>query len=181
MMNLTITALFLAIPLIVSGCLHMWVVSKNLLPKLAMPIAKPWFGANKTWRGVVVMMVATIPGVYLAHFIEPWLGQYLLVSINTVDPILLGLVLGFAYALFELPNSYIKRRLNIQPGERSENNTFLFSLMDQADSAIGCAIAYWLIISPPVSVMLWMVLLGTLVHIIANLVLFSLGLRKQPL
>ena len=29
---------------------------------------------------------------------------------------IMGFIIGFAYALFELPNSFIKRRLDIQPG-----------------------------------------------------------------
>jgi len=34
---------------------------------------------------------------------------------------LVGFALGFAYVLFELPNSFIKRRLDIAPGKQANN------------------------------------------------------------
>ena len=33
---------------------------------------------------------------------------------------IMGLLLGFAYAVFELPNSFIKRRVGITPGKTAE-------------------------------------------------------------
>jgi hypothetical protein len=104
----------------------------------------------------------------------------LLVSLEGVNLWLFALALGLGYVIPELPNSYIKRRLNIKPGERSEKNAFLFAFMDQADSAVGCIIVYWIVLSPPLSVMVWMVLLGPIVHAVVNVTLFSIGLRKQP-
>ena len=181
MLNAILSALLLAVPLIFSGAVHMWVVSKNLFPGLAGAINVSRFGQNKTWRGFIVMMLATIPGVYLALALQPILADYLLVDLHQANPIVLGVGLGFGYALLELPNSYVKRRLNINPGERSEKFTFLFSFIDQADSAVGCAIVYWLLLSPPLSVMIWIMLLGPLVHMIVNLTLYSLGLRKHAL
>lgn len=126
------------------------------------------------------MMAATIPGVYLAILLEPALSASLLVDISTINPILLGILLGIGYVIPELPNSYVKRRMNIVPGERSEKHAVLFSFIDQADSAIGCAFVYWVLFFPPIPVIIAMVLLGPFVHVVANLMLFSAGLRKQP-
>ena len=181
MFDSILTALFLAVPLIFSGSLHMWIVKKNIFPKLSYPISESRFGANKTWRGIIIMILATVPGVYLAYFLEPAFSSFLQVSLKNVNLPVLGISLGFAYTLLELPNSFIKRRLNIKPGERSDKHTFLFSFIDQADSAIGCAFIYWFILDPPLMVMVWIILLGPLIHMLVNLTLFSLGLRKQPL
>jgi len=180
MFDTIVTALFLAIPLLVSGSFHMWVVSKNRFASLAIPIHLRTFGANKTWRGIVVMLLATIPGVWLAQAIEPLLASALTVSMAAANPVLLGLWLGLGYVIPELPNSFIKRRLNINPGEPSQRFTLLFSLLDQADSAIGCALVYWLVLHPPLDVVVWMVVLGPLVHLVANVALYACGLRKQP-
>lgn len=180
MLDAIITALFLAIPLLVSGSFHMWVVSRNQFAFLAKPIHLKAFGANKTWRGIVVMMLATIPGVWLAQALEPALSSALTVSMLNSDAVLLGLLLGLGYVIPELPNSFIKRRLNIKPGEPAQRFTFFFSLLDQADSAIGCAIVYWLLLNPSLDVMVWMVVIGPLVHLVANISLYACGLRKQP-
>lgn len=174
-----ITALFLSIPLLISGSLHMLIVTKGWFASLAIPISEPNFGKNKTWRGVVVMLLFTIPGVYLAVAMESNI-EILIVNLDNSNSVLLGLALGLGYILPELPNSYLKRRLNIAPGERSSSKTLLFSFIDQADSAIGCALVYWLFIMPPVAVLLWIVILGPLIHLLVNLLLFSIGLRKQP-
>lgn len=159
----------------------MFVVSRNLLSATAIPINSKAFGHNKTWRGIVVMLALTVPGVYLAMWVEPFFGSQLKSSLSGVSCMMLGLGLGLGYVIPELPNSYVKRRLNIQPGERSNKHALLFSFMDQADSAFGCTLVYCLILSPPIDVLVWMIVLGPLIHIVANLVLFSLGLRKQPI
>lgn len=180
MFDSIITALYLAIPLVVSGSLHMLIVSRNWFASLAVPLNQSAFGANKTWRGLVVMPLASIPGVYLALLLEPLLSGHLYVSLAGLNPWLLGIALGIGYVLPELPNSYVKRRLNIQPGKQPQKNAFWFGLLDQADSAIGCALVYWLMLHPSLVIMLWIILLGPLLHLIVNLSLYSAGLRKQP-
>src|SRR5690606_27440044 len=97
------------------------------------------------------------------------------------SPIFLGLALGLAYVAFELPNSYMKRRLGIAPGKLPERNRFVFALVDQSDSAIGCMLVYALFVAPPWPVLLLLAFLGPAVHLAANLGLYSLGLRKEPL
>lgn len=180
MLTAIASALFLALPLLISGCFHMLVVSKNWFPWMAKPINLKAYGANKTWRGIIVMVVATIPAVYFTQWLEPLFAGQLLVSVLGVHPILLGVALGLGYVLPELPNSYIKRRMNIKPGERAQKYTFAFSLLDQADSAIGCSIVYWLLLQVSVEVLVCMILLGPLVHLLANVSLYTFGLRKQP-
>lgn len=178
-MESILTALFLGIPLIFSGSLHMLIVSKNWLAPMAVAIHTPSFGANKTWRGIVVMVLGTIPGVYLMELATPAFNNVLLINLDGIYLPWLGVALGLAYVIAELPNSYVKRRLKIPPGERSNRHAYLFTFMDQADSAIGCSVVYWIFLSPPVDVCLWMIALGPLVHLLANISLFGLGLRKH--
>lgn len=180
MADAVIMALLLALPLVVSGAYHMWVVRRNHFAWLAIPLHRRWFGPNKTWRGMVVMLLATIPGVWLAQWLEPWLSLRLLTSLRDQNAVILGLLLGLGYVLPELPNSYVKRRLHIRPGERPAKWAPLSGFIDQADSAFGCALVYALVLAPPLLVILWMVMLGPLIHLLANLSLFGLGLRKQP-
>jgi hypothetical protein len=159
--------------------LHMIIVKKDSLSYLKKPIHQRWFGYNKTWRGFVVMPLATWPGVFLAQSFgnKLYLSTPLLVQHSSFY---LAFVLGFAYCLAELPNSYLKRRLGIQEGQTSEKNKALFIFLDQADSATGCLLAYkWvLVISWPV---FWAtIFFGMAIHFVINLLLYSLHLRKNP-
>ncbi|MBC8145714.1 MAG: hypothetical protein H7X80_09010, partial [bacterium] len=83
----------LILPLIISNIIHMVVIKKGWLPSLAVPISTPLFGANKTWRGFIVL---------------PILNGFMTAMLSLGDPfassLLLGAALGFVYMLFELPN-----------------------------------------------------------------------------
>ena len=181
MFDAIIGALFLSIPLLISGSFHMFVVSKDLFKVLAKPINVGMFGVNKTWRGVLIMVVVTVPGVAIAQYVEILSGGVPYVSLQNVNVVWYGVLLGLGYVIPELPNSFVKRRIGIKPGEPATNHTFLFSFIDQADSALGCAIVYFVLLSPPWEVVLWIIILGPLVHLAANLFLYSFGLRKNPI
>lgn len=169
----------LVLPLVVGGVLHMIIVKKDILSYLKKPIHQRWFGMNKTWRGFVVMPLATWPGVVLAQNIER--------SLDLSSPLLLvhssfflALVLGLAYCLAELPNSYMKRRLGIKEGQTAEKNKALYIFLDQADSSSGCLIAYKLLVSFSWPVFWGTILFGMGIHFVINLLLYSLKLRKNP-
>ena len=145
-LNVILLALFLQIPVVIGGVLHMMVVSGNHLSVLAAPIHKQWFGANKTWRGVIAVPALTALGgvcLYpLSGVIEGLFGQTILADTHFVW---LGFVAGVGYILGELPNSFFKRRMGIQAGQVPEDKKYWFIALDQLDSAIGVAIGYWLV------------------------------------
>ena len=125
------------------------------------------------------MPLATWPGVLLAQSWEH--------SLDLSSPLLeghasgfLALVLGLAYCLPELPNSYLKRRMGIKEGLTSERHKFLFLLLDQADSAVGCLIAYKIMLSISWPVFWATILFGIVIHPLFNLLLHQLKIRKNP-
>lgn len=168
------TALVLTIPLVVGGVIHMIVVKARLLSILAKPISLNAFGANKTYRGFVIMPLATVLGVFLAIKVDPAIFK-------SQNPWLLGVLLGLGYVIFELPNSYVKRRLGVKPGKLPENNRFWFALVDQTDSGFGCILVYALLVPAPALSLIICFLIGPLVHLGVNLSLYALNLRKEPL
>jgi CDP-diacylglycerol--serine O-phosphatidyltransferase len=172
-MNTLAQALILSVPLVISGCLHMAVVKLGLFKGLKVPIHREWFGANKTWRGIVIVPLATVLGVKAASVI--WPGAF-----AEWNAIVLGLLLGLAYVAFELPNSYIKRRMGIPPGKRPPRNAHLFAIADQADSAVGCALVYGFALRLSVWTVLLLIAIGPAVHVIVNFSLYLLRLRKEP-
>ena len=166
-------ALILSLPLVLSGGLHMSVVRLDLLAALKIPIHQAWFGRNKTWRGLIVMPVATALGVALASVF--WPGQF-----GGWNPIVLGLILGLAYAVAELPNSFVKRRLGIAPGKRPPRNAAWFVLADQADSAIGCALVCGWALGLTAGTILLLIAIGPAIHLLVNYSLYLMRLRREP-
>ena len=167
-------ALVLSLPLVISGGLHMMIVRFDWLQALKIPIHKALLGPNKTWRGVIVMAVTAALGAWLTSFAWPD-------AFGSWNPFVLGALLGLAYALAELPNSYLKRRLGIAPGKRPAQNRAWFALADQADSAIGCALVYgWALRLSAMTILLF-VAVGPAVHLVVNYSLYLMRLRKEPL
>lgn len=181
MLATLITALYLSVPVIVAGVAHMGVVRLDLWPHLKEPIDEETFGPNKTWRGVVAMPAFCLPGVWLGRLLDEPLGAHLLVSLYDASALVLALALGLAYVGAELPNSWWKRRRGIPPGQVPERGRALYVIADQADSAIGCALVYAVLLAPPAGVLLALVCLGTGIHLVANAALYAAGLRERPL
>jgi hypothetical protein len=116
-------ALYLIAPAVIAGCVHALVIKRDAFNRLAVPLDRgsDVFGENKTWRGVVVMVVVSTAAA-AAIGLSPALGA----------------CLGAAYSLAELPNSFVKRRLGIAPGARASAIQYV---ADQGDSAAGCTLA----------------------------------------
>ncbi|MCP4093335.1 MAG: CDP-archaeol synthase [Planctomycetes bacterium] len=183
--------LYTILPVAGGGILHMMVVRAKWLQFLAIPIdgGRSWsgkriFGDHKTWRGIVVILAATALSAGLHAMVEsrsPDLSDYNYVDYSTIAWWQAGLWWGIAYAISELPNSFLKRRAGIAPGEGGSAGlrSVLLSLMDQADSAIGCSLIAWLALGVPFDIALWMIILGTAVHLLINMLLGLAGLRDR--
>jgi hypothetical protein len=181
-MNPAAEALFLVLPLVVAGVGHLFVVRYDLLPALKIPVHKRLFGANKTLRGFVLMPILACIGLFFTVFLENHLFNFESHSVlQQAPPLPLGLSLGFAYVLFELPNSYLKRRLGIPPGKVLLRYRWLTYISDHVDSLIGCLIiyAFWVDISPVTA--LFVLIAAPLIHTFVNLVLYALGIRREAL
>lgn len=138
--------IYIQAPVVFGGVLHMLVVTRDYLPRLKVPIYTPWFGKNKTWRGVIAVTFLTTIGALLVYPIElSTLSLFSVSLLHGVPIIVLGVAGGLGYVVGELPNSFIKRRLGAQPGEMPEKLTDAFIAFDQVDSAIGVAFMYWLV------------------------------------
>ncbi|MBY0516408.1 MAG: CDP-archaeol synthase [Bacteriovoracaceae bacterium] len=171
-------ALLLTIPLVLAGALHMVVVKLDALSYLKKPIHQSWFGMNKTWRGIIVMPLLTILGVLVALWCERF---FEITPFSEHSSLWLGLSLGIGYVIPELPNSFMKRKLGIKPGELSDRSPWLFTLIDQSDSVIGCVVIYALFGIGDLRLWIALIVLGTVVHLMINIILWMAGLRKHPM
>jgi hypothetical protein len=142
MFELLLTALYLHIPIVIGGVLHMVLVSRQYCPKLAIAIYSPWFGANKTWRGMIAVPLLTAFGALCLWPINTYFNFNILGQ-SLFDLLSIGLIAGLGYVLAELPNSFIKRRLGIGAGQVPTRGKYIVILADQLDSGIGFSIAYY--------------------------------------
>jgi hypothetical protein len=142
LMTDTLNLLWLALGLFIAGVIEAFLWKTSPFQALNVPIQTDWFGANKKWRGLISLPIAMVVSVYLLNSLEiiiPALSQQE-ISLSKLNLIEFGLLVGFIFNLAELPNSFIKRRLDIPPGD--ENNK-LFYFIDHMDSTYGVLVSWY--------------------------------------
>jgi CDP-diglyceride synthetase len=186
---------FLIAVLVCAGATNMAFVKAPVLSGLSRPMdrgvrlrdGKRLFGNNKTWKGFFGMVAAT--ALWLAIFgwltaNVPGIRSLSLIPFEEFEfpynAWFLGAIWGFVYVLAELPNSFLKRRIDIPPGENVRGlKGFFFLVLDQADSVIGCVLALFLFSSITWLDGVALVILGSFAHYLTNLGLYAAGLKKQ--
>ncbi|MBI6546827.1 MAG: CDP-archaeol synthase [Cyanobacteria bacterium NC_groundwater_1444_Ag_S-0.65um_54_12] len=182
--------LWLALPMVMAGAIHMGIVKRDIFPRLRVPVdghltfrGKRLFGDHKTWRGFLVlitgcMVVMTMQ--FLLALYYPAVRSIGLFDYTSVNPLYAGAVLGLGYALGELPNSFLKRQLEIAPGVTASGITGLcFLILDQADSVLGCLLLLPLIWVPSLKVASEILGVCTALHLAFNASFFLIGIRKR--
>lgn len=186
---------YLMLPVILAGIFNMVLVKLPVLENFKTPMdrgkvlpdGKRLFGDHKTWKGFWGMVVLTslfmgLFGIIYDHFI--WAKNVSLVPYDEFsfpfNAWFYGAVWGFGYVLFELPNSYIKRRIDIQPGKQGSGAIGkMFTVVDQADSVFGCLIFMLPFYVPSLRDAILMLVMATVFHYILNILLYLVGLKKQ--
>jgi hypothetical protein len=177
-------ALWIFLPVIGAPLLHVWVLRGDLLRGLKRPLdggltlrGRRLLGNNKTWRGALLMCA----GVLLATLVLslwPWWWDRLPDDIRDAGPLLYGCLLGLGVVVGELPNSFLKRQLDIAPGsQRTSWSGRAMTLLDQGDLVIGiwvCLLPIY-VLSVPDALLAFVVI--SAVHFGVNLVGYAVGAR----
>lgn len=195
MTETVITMYFTLMPAILAGILTMAWCRLPVLRTLKRPVdggktlrdGNRIFGDNKTWQGfagyVLLNAAAALfwgavsaQSVFLTehnYFYRCWE--------NTPGYNLrIGLLLGLGYALFELPNSFLKRRLGIAPGKAVQGGWKpFFIFLDQADSVIGCTFVVWMHYDLGWKLFVGFIIVGAGTHLVLNMLLYAAGLRSN--
>lgn len=183
-------------PALFAAVLNMVWVKLPVLRLAAIPIdaGRRWrdgrrvLGDNKTWKGLIGLVglgavCGVVWGAVVSH--SPMAAYHLFHEVRPSSPawdFVTGALLGLAYGLFELPNSFLKRRLGIPPGKKRPGRVgALFVVLDQIDSVIGCALVLALLTPIGVDLFLAIVVTGGVTHLVLVLVLYTLRLRVNPL
>ena len=169
------------LPALGGALAHAPLLRYDLASGLKRPLHEPLFGANKTLRGALAMSGGTLAATVALHRLEPY-RRRLPPELREAGPVRHGVLLGAAVVLGELPNSAIKRRLGIAPGERAGSALGVaLAVHDQADFVLGA----WPLLAPvwrmrPRDVAeAFAVVAG--VHMAVNLAGYVLGARGSPL
>ena len=142
------------------------------------------FGENKTIRGFMVM----VPAAALALPFSAFVLSRLLPTPPELWPLTfggyaaLGAWCALGFMLGELPNSFVKRQLDIAPGASAHGvsrATWQF-IGDRADSGIGMLCALALAVPTPWQTWALVLLAGSAIHWSFSLVLFFLRVKPRP-
>lgn len=186
--------LWLIFPLVLAGISNMVWMKLPFCKGWQVPMdqGKNWrdgrriFGDNKTWKGFVGMIGVTAFWLQIFELLAKnfsWAADLSLIPFTTwALPLgwFYGAIWGLSYVLAELPNSFIKRRLQIEAGKAGAGiQGAVFKFVDQSDSVLGCLIGLLVFYIPSWGDALAIFFLATGFHFLTNLLLFMLGLKKQ--
>lgn len=186
-------AIFVIVAMSLAGLAHVLWLRSKLSARFRAPVdfnlilgSRPLFGANKMWRGFVVMPPAAALSFWtlgLLHDSLPaWLGAGMW-DLSAERYALLGFASGLAFMVAELPNSFLKRQLGVAPGmaPRGRGLAAVFFIVDRVDSVLGVLLALTLMVPVPVQTWVWVLLLGPGVHWLFSAWLYRLKVKARPL
>src|SRR5262245_343907 len=116
--------LWVFLPIVGAALAHAPVLRLDLFPGMKRPIdgGRRWrgrrlLGENKTWRGALVMIAgAACAAIVLWQW--SWFRSRLPLEIRQVGVAPYAVLLAVGATLAELPNSFLKRQLDIAPGKQ---------------------------------------------------------------
>ena len=186
MSRILIQLLFSVSPVIFAAISHMIVVKYQWGAFLKYPLdhhityrKKRLFGKNKTYRGLIAMILFSILFTKMYYVLVnyfPELKPYNLLNINQYSYIFYGVLFGFGYIIGELPNSFYKRQLEVTEGKTT---TIFMRIIDQIDSVISITLLLVVFSSFSWTHFVIGILFYGILHSVINYVLFLIGLRKE--
>ena len=135
-----------------------------------------WIGDGVTWRGLIAgTLIGILTGAvqgYLAQFILPEIGQYLITPIVTDIPngILIGFLLGLGALVGDALGSFLKRRIGIGRGKPAP-------ILDQLDFIIVALIFVSPFVNMNLQFIVIAIILTLIIHLIANTLAYLLGIK----
>jgi CDP-diglyceride synthetase len=181
-----VSAIWVFLPVLGGALAHAPVLSLDLLKPLKRPLdggatvrGRRVFGDNKTWRGAIVIVAGVVVATALLSLWD-WWWQELPDGLRDAGPLLYGALLGLGVVVGELPNSFLKRQLDIAPGTQKRSlGGVLLSVYDQADFVL----AVWLLLLPLWVMAPWQAAfvfaVVAVVHLVINLIGYAIGARKS--
>jgi hypothetical protein len=182
----TVWAFTVILPVLLPGVFFIICIKKGWLMFLNRPIdlglklgGKPVFGANKNWRGALIYLVGGTLVTYLLHLLQSSQGWVAPIYAN--NPWLMGPICCGFYVLGELTNSFVKRRMNVDPGRVSSNKVgkTLQSFFDNMDGAIGYGLGLFILFQQSQFYLYFAILIAFIAHSTSDWWMRRLKLKKR--
>ncbi|MBU6144255.1 MAG: CDP-archaeol synthase [Acidobacteria bacterium] len=179
-------AVTVLLPILLSGLFFIACMKKRWLLVLNKPMdfglkigGKRLFGPNKNWRGAVIYLTGGTGITLVLHYLslsQPWVAP-----VFAENPWLLGPLCCAGYILGELINSFIKRRLDIDPGTKAKSSAgrAIQAFFDNADGAIGYALVLNLLFLPQGAYLYVALVLALAVHAGSDVLMRKLSLKHK--
>lgn len=188
-----VRAAFLLITMSIAGVFHVLWLSSRLSQRFAWPVdagiefrGRPLFGENKRVCGFMVLppvaaLAFMLVGGYRDHF--PAAVGNGLWALTVWQYAGLGLLCGMTFMLVELPNSFMKRRLGIAPGQPPSRSRLraVILLIDRYDSVLGVLIVMSLLVPVPIATWILVLAFGPVVHATFSITMHALGIKARAL
>ncbi len=184
-MPVVIVGFYLTLPLILGGMVLILCLKNRWLSWLRIPVdanrklrGKPLLGNHKTWQGFVLMsLTSSFIGAVL------WLNApslALVLPFETVWQAFAGFgLVGLAYSVGELPNSFIKRQMGILPGDLPDNNRLFFQFFDLIDGILLAGLVYLFLFSVSLTIVVAAMLTGIIFHQLIHELMIRLHLKPK--
>ena len=180
--------LYLYAPLLLSAAVSGVIMRFDWLRPLRRPIdfgltlrGKRVFGDSKTWRGLAVAVGGCILGATIQRYaIGASARSLALLDYETLDVFAFGAAMGGTAIVGELPNSFVKRRLNIAPGATASGPlSILLYVWDQIDLLTLSlpVLSFWVRVD--LKLVLSSVIVGLTLHPLTSLVGYAMGARRS--
>jgi CDP-2,3-bis-(O-geranylgeranyl)-sn-glycerol synthase len=184
-------ALFLIAAFVAAGLVHSAWLRAPLSRRLLIPIdggstfrGRRVFGENKTVRGFVVMVPATAASFAALSALLSAISPSAVADLwpaSVAGYAALGAWAGLGFMLGELPNSFVKRQLDIAPGSapRGTGVAALSFVVDRLDSIVGMLVAVSLVVSTPWLTWVYAIVVGSGIHFAFSVLLYRLGVKAR--
>jgi hypothetical protein len=184
-------ALFIVVAFVVAGFAHSAWLRSQWSSKLMIPLdggmtirGRRVFGDNKMVRGFIVMIpaaAASFAGLFsVLSMALPSVADSLW-SLSLLGYSLLGASAGFGFMAGELPNSFVKRQLDIAPGQppRGRAGAALSFVVDRLDSIVGMLLAISFVAPTPWKTWLLVLVIGPGIHFAFSVLLYRIGVKER--
>jgi CDP-2,3-bis-(O-geranylgeranyl)-sn-glycerol synthase len=183
-------ALFLIVAFVLAGLAHSAWLRSPVSRRLAIPLdggarfrGRRVFGENKTIRGFVVMVPAAalaFCGLAAVAGLAPTLANNLW-PLTPPQYAALGAWAALGFMLGELPNSFVKRQLDIAPGAAARRRGAAIAgfIVDRLDSIVGMLAAVSLAVPTTWTTWVWVIVLGPAIHWSFSVLLYRLGVKAR--
>ncbi len=184
-------ALFLTLAFVIAGFAQSLWFRSRVSQRFSAPLdfgltirGRRVLGKNKTMRGFVIMLPAAAGSFFLLGLIvtgHPGLATRMW-QISPRGYAMLGLLAGLGFMAGELPNSFLKRQLDIPPGRAPQKPyaKVIFFMLDRFDSIIGMLFAVSLAVPTPWQTWVYLAMIGPVVHWLFSVILFWWGVKERP-